>query len=170
MSERVRALAFALCLGCANLDTGTAALRDAASALDCPRTATEVEQLGEYRYRGRGCGGEVIVACTSSSFEPRCFPERAAAATAGDEEESSAPPDVERAIRNGLDARRADVLGCVGSERVGVRAAYDSDGRIVLSLQGDLAGSPEETCVREALAGVRVPAARRDGVLVHLVR
>ena len=170
MSARGRALAFALCLGCANLDTGTAALRDAAAALDCPRAATDVEQLGDYRYRARGCGGEIVVACTSSSFEPRCFPERAGTQTAGDEAESTAPPDVERAIRNGLDARRADVLGCVGRERVGVRAAYDGDGRVVLALQGDLAGSPEEACVREALAGVRVPAAGRDGVLVHLVR
>ena len=161
-----RALLALALLGCANIDTGTAARRDAANAVSCPRAAMEMEQIGDYRYRGRGCGREVVVACTSSTLEPHCFAERARDAEGSS---TDAPAAVEASIRAGLAARRDDVLACVGRERIGVRVAYAGDGEVDFALQGDLADSPEEACVREALDGVRVAATGEEGVIVHLV-
>ena len=52
---------------------------------------------------------------------------------------------------------------------MGVRAIYGGDGTVTFALQGDLHDSPEEACVRDALAGVRVAATGEEGVIVHLV-
>jgi len=163
-----RAVALALlAAGCSGIDLGDAARRDTAEALQCPSEEVALEQLGEYRYRGDGCGREVVVACTASALEPRCFPQ----SMGGDAQEQTAepPPDVEATIRGGLEARRDDVLACVGRARVGVRAAYTGEGVVSLSLQGDLADTPEEACVRDALGGVRVAATGEEGVIIHLV-
>ncbi|MGE3634987.1 MAG: hypothetical protein AB7P00_34115 [Sandaracinaceae bacterium] len=81
-----------------------------------------------------------------------------------------APAGIESMIRDGLDARRDDVLACVSRDRVAVRAAYAADGTVTLSLSGELAGSAEEGCVRAALDGVRVAATDAGGVIIHLVR
>lgn len=162
-----RAVALALTLvGCAGIDMGDAARRDAASAAHCPRGAMQMEQIGDYRYRGRGCGETVVVACTSSALEPRCYAERAQAAEEGS---TGTPPDVEATIRAGLEARREDVLACVGRDRIGVRVVYEGDGEVTFMLQGDLEDSPEEACVRDALDGVRVAATGHEGVIIHLV-
>jgi hypothetical protein len=77
---------------------------------------------------------------------------------------------IEVRIRAGLDARREDVLACVGRERVAVRVTYDGEGAVRITLQGALEGSPEEGCVRAALEGVRVPGTGASGAVVHLVR
>ncbi len=159
----------ALCLGCSGIDLGVAARRDLATALECPSTEVELEQLGEYRYRGEGCGRQATVACTASALEPSCLLEGDRRLGEDPEEITEAPPDIERMIRGGLDARRDDVLACVGRDRVGVRAAYTGEGVVSLALQGDLADSPEETCVRQVLQGVRVAATGEEGVVIHLV-
>lgn len=166
MSKFRCTLALLALAGCAQMDTGTAARRDVANAIQCPRAAIELEQLGDYRYRGRGCGREVVVACSSSTLEPHCYAERAEDAEGAS---TAAPADVERVIRGGLEARREDVLACVGRERIGVRVVYDADGEVTFMLQGELADSPEEACVRDALDGVRVAATGDEGVIVHLV-
>jgi len=191
-------LGLLLLLGCNQLDTGYAARQRIFEVLDCPEEETEVAQLGAYRYRGEGCGRALTVACTAQSLEPECVPERSAggevAATIprdlearypedeplGDspregpprDEPPAAAPDaeVEALIRAGLDARRDDILACVGAELVAVRAGYAPDGSVALSLRGSLAGSPEEGCVQDALDGVRVPARGEAGVVIHLVR
>lgn len=74
----------------------------------------------------------------------------------------------ETAIRRGLDARAEDVMACVDRDRVTVRATFHADGAVVLALTGDLAGSPEEGCVRSAIGDVRVPAGE-SGVVLHLL-
>lgn len=168
MTPRRLAMTLALCAaGCAGIDLGDAARRDTSEALQCPAEEVELEQLGEYRYRGDGCGREVVVACTASALEPRCYPQSTGGAEA--EETEAPPPDVEANIRGGLEARRDDVLACVGRDRIAVRAAYTGEGVVSLSLQGDLADSPEEACVRDALGGVRVAATGEEGVIIHLV-
>jgi len=168
MSARRLAVTLALCsVGCSGIDLGDAARRDTAEALQCPAEEVELEQLGEYRYRGDGCGRVVLVACTASALEPRCFPQSSGDGDPGETEEP--PPDVEATIRGGLEARRDDVLACVGRDRIGVRAAYTGEGVVSLSLQGDLADTPEEACVRDALGGVRVAATGEEGVIIHLV-
>ena len=174
-----------LLFGCAQFDTGAVARMSAAELLDCPENAVTMTQVGAYRYRGEGCGGEVSVACTSAALEPHCLRE---GDTSGDEElvldeddeeggdeiepAVSETPDegVEAQIRAGLDARRDDVLACTGRDRVAIRAGYAPDGSVALSLQGDQAGSAEERCVQDALDGVRVAATGEAGIVVHLIR
>lgn len=75
----------------------------------------------------------------------------------------------EAAIRAALDAARGDVLACVSRERAVVRATWDAAGAVSLTLEGDLAGSAEEGCVRAALSHVRAPEGV-PGTLLHLVR
>ena len=163
--RRAALLALAL-VGCGSVDTGSAARRDAANAIHCPSAAVEMEQIGEYRYRGRGCGRDVVVACSASTLELYCFVERVRDAEGST---TDTPPDVEATIRAGLLARRDDVLACVGRDRIGVRVVYEGDGEVTFMLQGDLADSPEEACVRDALDGVRVAATGQEGVIIHLV-
>ncbi len=194
------ALGGLLLVGCPELDTGHVASQRLLAALDCPASETEIEQVGAYRYVGEGCGRTATVACTASSFEPRCVPERTsggelaqadegppvdppAASPAGlavadapdpvpepaGGAEGTAVAAIEASIRAGLDARREDVLACVGRSRVAVRAGYAPDGSVALSLNGPLAGSPEERCVQDVLDGVRVPGGGA-GVVIHLVR
>ncbi|MFK7989917.1 MAG: hypothetical protein AB8I08_28110 [Sandaracinaceae bacterium] len=174
---------------CASWDTGTVAHESAASALSCRVDDTEMEQLGAYRYRGRGCGADVIVACSASTLEPVCLRE-SEVITAGDvqvaehtepvepapDEDAPPPfddepnPEVETRIRAGLAARRDDILACTGQPRIGVRAAYAPDGSVAFSLQGALADTPEQGCVENALDGVRVAATGHAGVVIHLVQ
>lgn len=178
-----------LASGCASFDTGSVARSSAAELLACNEAALEMSQVGAYRYRVAGCGGEVTVACTASALEPRCLRVSDAAPVAADVEDH-APGEVEPSqtvapdrgpdreqqqaqearIRAGLDARKDDVLACVGAERAAVRVAYAADGTLTFGLQGALAGSPEERCVVDALDGVRAPASGRAGVVVHLLR
>lgn len=75
----------------------------------------------------------------------------------------------EAAIRRGLDARAGDVMACVDRDRVAVRVTHHADGTVRVALTGDLAGTPEEGCVRSALGDVRAPAGA-SGVVLHLVR
>ncbi|MDQ3035677.1 MAG: hypothetical protein M3Y87_24945 [Myxococcota bacterium] len=76
----------------------------------------------------------------------------------------------ERALRAALDAHRDDLLACVSRDRVVVRATWTADGALTLALDGDLAGSAEEGCVRAALAELRAEGASAPGTLLHLVR
>jgi len=74
------------------------------------------------------------------------------------------------AVRRLLDTRRAEILVCTGRSAVGVRATFAADGVLDLALQGELRGSPEEDCVRNALRELRISAPDHSGVVVHLVR
>lgn len=181
------ACAFTVLVGCAQFDTGSAARRRVAELLDCDEEELSVSEVAAHRYRGEGCGGTAEVVCTAAALEPTCVRQRissTAGAESYDDDELAREPDaspdgearegsragVEARIRSGLDARREDILACVGSERVAVRVAYEPDGRVQVSLQGPLAGSAEEGCLRAALTGVRVAASGAPGVVVHLVR
>jgi len=178
-------VAASMALGCASFDTGSVARASAAELLACNEAAVEVEQIGAYRYRAEGCGDRVTMACTAGALEPQCLRVADGAPVAADMEdhapgeppgpvESEAEPapddELEARIRANLDARSDDILACVGAERAAVRAAYAADGAITFSLQGPLAGGPEERCVRDALEGARAPASGRGGVVIHLVR
>lgn len=171
----------ALLGGCGSIDTGTVARDSAARLLDCRPDDVSITAVGAYRYRGEGCGRDVIVACTSAALEPTCLRESALATAGGaapaEEDEDGPPPfdeepnaEVEARIRAGLEARKDDIFACTGLSRVGVRAAYAPDGSVSFSLQGELRESPEERCVEDALDGVRVVATGHAGVIVHLVR
>jgi hypothetical protein len=173
-------IGLALLLGaCGNFDTGTVATQRAAALLGCDESQVELTQLGAYRYRGEGCGNTVTIACTASALEPQCLEETAGGEVAAVEEVGEAPEEapapstdgeIEAHVRAGLEARRDDVLACVGAERAAVRAAYAPDGSVEFTLQGTLHDSPEERCVADALDGLRVAPDRGSGVVVHLVR
>lgn len=169
--------------GCAQFDTGSAARRRASELLECDEEDVGVTQVGAYRFRGEGCGRSVEVVCTAAALEPTCYRQGAVASSGGeapfeddeaveaDDTRAEAPAtDVEARIRAGLDARRDDIVACVGRDRVAVRVAYDAEGAVTIGLQGELEGSPEEGCVRAALSGVRVAPTGASGVVVHLVR
>ena len=167
--------ALAVLTGCSTFDTGTAALDRAVELLECPRDRVTMTPVSDYSYTARGCGAEVAIGCTAGRLEPVCLRQSATATAGGEAAEgepvrSEAPPEIEERIRAGLEARREDVVGCVGRAPVGVRASFDADGAVVFNLQGDLERSPEERCVQDALGGVRVAATGAPGVVVHLVR
>lgn len=84
--------------------------------------------------------------------------------------ETASEVDAEQYVRASLDASARDILTCVERETVAVRAVVHADGRVELSLSGDLRGSPEEGCIRAALPGLRLPAGSGGRVILHVVR
>ncbi|GAB4210010.1 MAG: hypothetical protein OHK0013_30110 [Sandaracinaceae bacterium] len=183
--------------GCASWDPDNQARDRAIAVLDC--TEVTVEKVADLHYRAAGCGGRVDVLCSAGHLEPVCLAVRprdearvsglaeqgAGGEVAVDDEGESAGDDavgvaadvgmadpasgVERQIRRGLDARRDDVLACTGRSATVVRVRYQPDGRVTVSLAGDLEGGPEEGCVRAAIGGVRVEPGH-EGVVMHLLR
>lgn len=176
--------------GCAAWDAESRARDRAREWLDCEQV--ELTRHSEHAWRAEGCGRHADVACTTSDNEPECirvrFPTTVAIAAPPPEPEPDAPsaadlpvsspaPETqgaevtaaEAAVRAALDAAHADVLACVARDRVVVRATWDAAGVVSLALQGDLAGSPEEGCVRAALSALSAPAGAA-GTVLHLVR
>ncbi|MCZ7682094.1 MAG: hypothetical protein M5U28_26190 [Sandaracinaceae bacterium] len=173
MNARSIAATALLLAACAQFDTGSVARRRAAEALECEEESVEVTAIGEYRFRGEGCGRTATVTCTAGALEPQCFEEAELLAAGGEAEPAPDPEvagEVEARIRAGLEARREDVLECVGRDRVAVRVGYAPDGTVEIALSGALHDTPEERCVQDALEGVRVAATGASGVVVHLVR
>lgn len=77
---------------------------------------------------------------------------------------------VEARIRAALEERAANILACVGTDRVGVRVRYAPGKPLGIALQGDLEGSPEQECVAAELTGVRIDTERAKGTVVRVVR
>lgn len=161
---------------CSDWDTETQARERAVAVLGCHEVV--VASRSHERFRIEGCGRSVDVLCTSGRNDPTCIAGRPSDATLSDVGaggEVPPPPEApptsgrEAVVRAGLDARRGDVLACASRPSVVVRATYASDGSVVFGLNGELAGSPEEGCVRAALDGVRVEPGEA-GVVLHLVR
>lgn len=71
--------------------------------------------------------------------------------------------------RGWLDANRDAILGCANRPTAVVRVE-PSRGSIRISLQGPLAGSAEEQCVRAALAAPPPSAVPTAGVVIHAVQ
>lgn len=82
---------------------------------------------------------------------------------------SAATPAAADPVRAAVDGRRAAVLACVGGATVVCELTVAGDGSISVALRGDLAGTPEEGCVRAALAGIYAPAPATPGVVLHPV-
>jgi hypothetical protein len=73
-------------------------------------------------------------------------------------------------LRAAINARAADILTCAARERVAVSATYDAAGVVSISLQGELAGSAAEGCVRQALSELEVSSGATSGQVLQLVR
>jgi len=83
---------------------------------------------------------------------------------------TSAPADAspdEATLRASIDAAKADVLACTGGEHVALEITHAS-GQLRVALRGELAGSPEERCVQQALADLSAPSG--EGRVIHLVK
>jgi hypothetical protein len=77
------------------------------------------------------------------------------------------PWDVEGSMRAELDAHAGSILVCTSGTSVAVLASWTAEGALTFTLRGRFAGSPEEGCVRQALAGVTVAAHGRGGTVLH---
>jgi len=80
------------------------------------------------------------------------------------------PAPTEVAVRMAIDARRREILTCVGREMAAVDGAYTAAGDVTVSLTGDLAGSAAEGCVRSALGALHLDHVSGAGAVRHLVR
>lgn len=77
-----------------------------------------------------------------------------------------APRPGEAELRATLVARTDVVLACVSGNAVAVVVDWSGDGAVQVSMQGPLAGSAEEGCVRQALSTLTMPAGA-PGRLIH---
>jgi hypothetical protein len=142
--------------------------------------------VGPNEYLVEGCGMQARYTCDSVAcridgalgpltpyVEPTVAPAPVAAAPAPAGEPSplvpaaevSAPPG-DDAVRAAVDAKRAEIAGCV--ERLPVAMKIDfGDDRVAVALRGDLAGKPEEACVRAVLKDLKV---KGKGTVIHVVK
>jgi hypothetical protein len=78
--------------------------------------------------------------------------------------------DTEGSVRAALDAHAGTILVCTSGVAVAVAVTWTADGRATIGLRGRFAGSPEEGCVRQALADLRVSSGGRGGSILHPVQ
>lgn len=81
---------------------------------------------------------------------------------------SASQGGVEASVRSWLDTQAAEVLECVGAERVPLLVHVSETGAASVKLRGQLSGSPEEGCVVSALGTRQFEAGPLD--VVHLVK
>lgn len=77
-------------------------------------------------------------------------------------------PHVADSVRKWLGEHRDDILTCAAKERVAILAELNDEGSVSVSLRGELAGTPEEMCVRSAV-GKQVFEAG-SGQVLHLIK
>lgn len=168
--------------GCAGWEPEPRARALAQEIMHCD--ALTLSDGGESVWQVSGCGQEIWVACTNGRNEPYCTQVRRPGSAGGEqraEAEADAGPaaaavstpvprSVDASVREFLDAHVEDVLACTGGSRVALRARWDAHGTVVLFLNGALARSAEEGCVRAAVGEHTVEEPGEGGELLHLVR
>lgn len=104
---------------------------------------------------------EAIAAFATSPSEP----------TTSEQASSSSSPDPNPAarIRAALDQRREALLACTDRPVMGVRVRWEASGRVSVSLNGELSGSPEEDCLRSQLESLALHESDDAGELVHVL-
>jgi hypothetical protein len=73
-------------------------------------------------------------------------------------------------VRAALDRERDAILACGRGGAMGVKALIQADHTPDVHLTGDLAGSPEEACVRSLLFRLVLPGASPGTFVIHVVR
>lgn len=130
-------------------------------AFHCTRVAT-----------GYGTG----LTCLKSREQPstHAAPTTPTVAPAAAQAALAAPAIAETAgtleLRAALDHERDSILACGGWRVVGVKAETRSDHTLEVQLTGDLAGSPQEACVRQLLAPARPSNVPPGTAVIHVVR
>jgi hypothetical protein len=160
------------------------ALQRAAVDLSCDPEELVVGPIGASAYHVEGCGRAITylcllvpggyggsVACSPSQpVQPTVQPVYVTTTTA-----STPPPQViipppsgpeVAAARAAIDAHAAGVLACSGNTAVAVDANWDANGTLAVTVVGH-AGTPEEECVRAALAGTIVSPPGAGGHVMH---
>jgi hypothetical protein len=169
-----------------DVSVGTTVTSPAATPSSDTRSQLTPWIVGPNEYLVEGCGLQARYTCDSVAcrmdgalspqapyVEPTIAPAPVAAAPAPaaapsplvPAAEISAPPG-DDAVRAAVDAKRAEIAGCV--ERLPVAMKIDfGDDRVSVALRGDLAGKPEEACVRAVLKDLKV---KGKGTVIHVVR
>lgn len=128
-------------------------------------TPVESEEPREHRSMA---AEEAALYATAEREDPDLDPSADEAPPEPTDASEGASEAAEAAIRAGIDAHRADVIACTQHDPTVVRVTYATDGTLTIALGGGLEGSPEEGCVRAALAGARAPEGGH-GTVLHLV-
>jgi hypothetical protein len=170
-----------------DLSVGTTVAAPAAPAAD-PRSQLTPWIVGPNQYLIEGCGLQARYTCDSEAcridgavgpLTPYVAPAAVASApTASTGAEPSplvpaaavtAPPggsSDDEAVRATVDAKRAEIAGCVERLPLAMKIEYGDD-RVAITLRGDLAGKPEEACVRAVLKDLKV---KGKGTVIHVVK
>lgn len=122
----------------------------------------------EYSLTGGSHGGSLSHAQEDAAPAPVPSAERMEGTGAAAEPHMDG--DAEPVIREYLDANAPDILACTDTERAPVRVQYGPAGDITVTLQGELAGTEKEACVRALLDGFQAPASPGGGAVLHVVR
>ena len=80
------------------------------------------------------------------------------------------PVDVDTWIRDMLTRQRDAVLACAGTSTLAVSLTLSPPRRLAVALRGDLAGSPEEECIRDVVRSESPPAVRGERTVLRVVR
>jgi len=157
------------------------ALQRSATDLTCPPEELVLTPIGGSAYQVAGCGRELTYICVpiDGHWRYACTPEaprvvtQAVAPTyvtveAPPPATTAAPPSGPEAAaaRAAIDAHASGVLACSGNAAVAVDGSWDASGALSVSVVGH-AGTPEEECVRVALAGTMVSPAGAGGRVMH---
>lgn len=134
-----------------------------------PAEALQVLARGD-SLRLAACQREMWLAETQRVALAR-FARAEAGSEAAPEGSTPAPAsgDATPQVRAALDARRDVLLACAAADVLGVRARWDTTGAITVSLNGALAGSAEEACVRSQLEPLTIPSGAPAGEVVHVL-
>ena len=185
----------ASCAG-AGAPRGSSYLRGASAAqLGCAPSEVEISEHGQTlsnetwlaSCRGRvysctriATGYGTALSCRKSRPEPQQNTAREPRPAPANDTPSiaappvTAPPTAETPgtseIRAVLDREREGILACGGWRLIGVQAQAQPNRALDVHLMGPLAGSPQEACVRQLLAQVRLASASANTLVVHVVR
>jgi len=166
------------------LDGGAVmALRRAAEEIPCAPEGLAVQMLGAGAYHVDGCGVVLAYECIHSPRGSFCSTRERRELGAGaptsqaeiatartDAPRTPGDPSADAAARDAVRARAASILACVAGETVALEVTWSADGALDASLRGELAGSPEESCVRAAIADLRIAAPGAPGRILHAVQ
>jgi hypothetical protein len=73
-------------------------------------------------------------------------------------------------LRAALDGERDAILACGGGSVVGMKAMVQPDHSLEIHLTGNLAGTPQEACVRHLLISLKLPNVSPGTLVIHVVR
>ncbi len=130
-----------------------------------------------YRCTRTATGYGAALTCLKSQKQPAAEPaalqaeaRKTAAAAPGSQPSPPAESAESIEIRATLDREREAILACGSGRAMGLKATVQPDRSLDVHLTGDLAGTPQEGCVRHLLIGLQVPGVSPGTVVIHVLR